>query len=178
MRRTLLAGVLLAVLVPLLAAASTLLALDTVWPVLLAAAAMLVPGGQVLPRLAALMIGATAGWVGFALRVGVLPDLPISSGIALAVAVLVVTAMAVASADRLPLWAGLAGIAAFSGVYELAYRATPAAFVSESAVAFTTLLLAAALGAAAGMLANAGAARAITAATTTSDTADLAEETI
>jgi hypothetical protein len=177
MRRTLLAGVLLALLVPALAAAGALLALDTVWPVLLAAAIMLVPGAAPLPRLVAFLVGTAVGWMGFAIRVAVLPDLPVSPGIALAVAVLAVTAMAIASADRLPLWAGLAGVAAFSGIYELTYRATPTAFTTQSTIAFTTLLLAAALGAAAGVIARGGAARAITAAADASP-ADLTEETI
>lgn len=155
MRRILLAGLLLAVLVIGLAAASRLIALDTVWPILLAAGVALVPGGATMTRVGALLAGAAAGWLGFAVRVGVLPDVPVAQGLGLAVAVLVVTAVAVATADRVPLWAGLAGVAIFSGMYEAAFRADPAAFVADSTVAFTSVLLAAALGAAAGMIASA-----------------------
>ncbi len=142
---------------------------------MLVAAVVLIPGGQPLLRLGAVLAGAAAAWLGFALRVGVLPDIALTTGLTLALAIVIVTAIAAVSAGRLPLWAGLAGIAGFTGVYEAAYRANPAAFLSESPVAFTTLLLAAAIGAAAGMVATVGAARTSTA---TTDTAVLAEETI
>jgi hypothetical protein len=175
MRRTLLAGLLLAVLVVLLAAAGDLLSLAVTWPVLLGAAVALVPGTGIAGRIGALLVGALAGWIAYALRAAVLPDLGVSVGISLAIAVLVVTAAAVASVERLPLWAGLTGVAAFAGLYDAAYRASPTDFLAQSTVALTTLLLAVALGAAGGMLAGAGARRARAFATT--DTADLAKET-
>jgi hypothetical protein len=176
MQRTILAGVLLAALVLALALGGSVLSLPTIWPVLLVAAGILVPGGQPFARLGAFAVGATAGWVGFALRVTVFPDIALTVGLALSIAVLLVTGVSLATAGRLPLWAGLAGIAAFSGLYEAAYLADPTAFLTESAVAFTTLLLASAIGAAAGLVATTGAERAATA--STDDPAVPAEETI
>jgi hypothetical protein len=157
MRRPIMAGVLLALLVGGLAIASPALSVDAVWPVVLAAAAVLVPGGQVATRVAALLLGAVASWAGYDLHVAALPDIAAAQGIALALAILLVTAIAVASRDRLPLWTGLIGVAALSGLYEAAFRAAPASFVAEGSIALTTLLLTATLGAAASMLANRGA---------------------
>jgi hypothetical protein len=152
MRRTVLGGILLALGVIALAAVSGLIALDPIWPVVLAAAVGLVPGGEAMTRVGAFIAGAAAAWVAFALRAAVLPDLSVAPGIALGVAIAIVTAVALASVGRLPLWAGLAGIAAMSGMYEMAFRAEPAAFLSESFVAVTSVVLAGALGTALAMV--------------------------
>lgn len=154
MTRALFGGLLLAVLLIVLAAASNLLALNVIWPALLAGAVALVPGRAGAMRISAFLIGGAAGWVGYALRVTVLPDLTVSPGVALAAAVLIVTAIAAASADRLPLWAAAAGVAAFSGVYEAAFVASPTLFVSQSVVALTTFLAAGAVGAFVGLAAR------------------------
>jgi hypothetical protein len=151
MRRALTGGLMLAVVVVLVALLGSALHLSVLWPIVLGAAVLLVPGDHTAGRLVMLIAGAVAAWMGYALRAAVLPDLPISLGLAVAVPVLLVAVLAAATAGRLPLWAGLAGLAGFSGVYDAAFRANPTGFVADSLTAMTALLLAVALGAAAGV---------------------------
>jgi hypothetical protein len=87
-----------------------------------------------------------AAWLGYALRAGVLPDIPMGRAIAAVVVVALVTAVAVATANRLPMWAGFVGVATLLGSYETTFAATPTSFVSDSMTAVTTSLLAASLG--------------------------------
>jgi hypothetical protein len=155
MQRVLISGLILVVGMVALAAMRGLIGLDPIWPVLLAAAVCLVPGSAVLSRLGAFVVGAAAAWLGYGLRAAVLPDLAVVPGVAWALGIAIVTAVALATADRLPLWAGLAGMAAMSGMYEMMYRTSPPAFVTESVVAFTSVLLAGVLGAVAAMVTDA-----------------------
>src|SRR5262245_22519473 len=48
--------------------------------------------------------------------------------------------------QRIPLWAPLLGVGGIVGTYESTYTNAPSQFMHESGTAFTTLLLAAAMG--------------------------------
>jgi hypothetical protein len=106
----------------------------------------LVPDRSPAARLGAFLAGFAAAWFGYALRAGVLPDIPMGRAIAAVVVVSVVTALATATANRLPMWAGFAGVLTLLGSYETTFAATPTSFLSDSMTAVTTSLLAAAVG--------------------------------
>jgi hypothetical protein len=97
-------------------------------------------------RAVAFVLGVLAAWVGYALRAGVLPDIPMGRGLAVVVVISLITAVAAASAERLPMWAGLLGAAVLAGAYEVVYTASPSDFTAESTIAVTSVLLAAAFG--------------------------------
>lgn len=90
--------------------------------------------------------GFVAAWLGFALRAGLLPDIPLGRAIATAIVLGLVTIATTASFGRLPLWAGLLGVAAFSGGYETTFSANPTTFLSDSMTDATTIALAVGLG--------------------------------
>lgn len=106
----------------------------------------LVPHSTPLLRVAGFAAGFAAAWVGYLVRAGMLPDTDFGRGVAAVLVLSVVTAVATASADRVPLWAGLAGIAAMVGAYEAAYAATPSDALSGSYVAASSVLLAVVVG--------------------------------
>jgi hypothetical protein len=106
----------------------------------------LVPDRMPAARAGAFVIGFLVTWGGFALRAGFLPDIPLGRAIATAIVLAVVTAATAVSFGRLPLWAGLLGVAAFSGGYETTYSTNPAGFVADSMTAATTIALAVGLG--------------------------------
>jgi hypothetical protein len=148
--RTCVAGGALAVGAGLLAAKGSVLGADLPHTALLGAALGavlgLVPGGSVPGRVGGFLSGFGAAWLGYALRAGVLPDSAGGRGLAALSVVAVVTAVAVLSAGRLPLWAGLLGAGTLLGAYESAFAANPTAFLSDSVTAITTVLVSAALG--------------------------------
>lgn len=148
--RTLVTGTALALAAFLLADQGAIFGADLPKVALLGAAAGavlgLVPDRLPAARLGGFLTGFAAAWIGYALRAGVLPDIPMGRAIAAVVVVAVITAVAVATANRLPLWAGFLGAATLLGSYETTFAATPTDFVSDSMTAVTTSLLAAALG--------------------------------
>ena len=148
--RTLATGTALAVAAFLLADQGDVFGADLPTVALLGAAAGAVLGlvNDRVPaaRLGGFLTGFLATWLGYALRAGVLPDTPMGRAIAAVVVVAVITAVAVATANRLPMWAGFLGAATLLGSYETTFAATPTEFVSDSMTAVTTSLLAAALG--------------------------------
>jgi hypothetical protein len=146
MARTALTGAVVALLAALVAVGGSALGITTIWPVLLAVAVGLAAGYLTFGRVAAYVIGLATSWLMAALAAGVLPQMGVSDAIIVVAAVAIMTVIAVVSADRVPLWAGLAGYAAFAGFYEPIYDANPTLFLSESPVAFVTVLLAGALG--------------------------------
>lgn len=115
----------------------------------------LVPSASAAGRAAGFLAGFAATWLAYALRAGVLPDIPMGRAIAAVLVLSVVTAVATATAERLPLWSGLVGAVTLIGVYETTYTATPSAVGSQSAVAATSVLLCAAAGFAVAVLAAA-----------------------
>jgi hypothetical protein len=148
--RTCATGGALAVGAGLLAAKGSVLGADLPHTALLGAALGavlgLVPGGSVPGRVGAFLSGFGAAWLGYALRAGVLPDSGAGRGLAAIAVVAVVTAVAVVSAGRLPLWAALLGAGTLLGAYESAFAADPTAFLSDSVTAITTVAVSAALG--------------------------------
>jgi hypothetical protein len=106
----------------------------------------LVPAPALPWRAGAFAIGFLIAGLTYLIRAGMLPDIPIGRGLGAVIAISLVTAMAVASAERLPLWAGLAGLATFSGTYEITFNATPSTVMADLPAAFTAAALAAAVG--------------------------------
>jgi hypothetical protein len=150
MRRTVLVGVLLALFAFLLVDHGGHLGLGDTFMVLLGASlgavVGLVPERSPLLRAAAFVLGFVAAVVGYAIRVGVLPDIPIGHALAAAIVVLIATGIAAGSGNRLPLWAQLVGAAAFIGSYETQFTQNPTQFTSQWLGAGSTVLLAAAFG--------------------------------
>ncbi len=151
--RILIRGAVLALVAAVLAFAGGALGIDTLWPVLLAAAVGLAAASALsIGRAAAFVGGALIGWVAMALRAGLLPDTVGSQALVVVLGILVITGVAAATSDLAPMWAGLAGYVVFAAYYEPIYAADPTAFVAESASAIVTVLLASAFGFAAALL--------------------------
>jgi hypothetical protein len=146
MARTVITGAVVALLAALLAVTGGALGITTIWPVLLAVAVGLAAGHVTLGRVVAYVVGVLVSWVMMAIAAGVLPQLAITDALIVVLAVVILTAIAALSGERAPLWAGLAGYAAFAALYEPIYAANPTLFLSESPVALLTILLAGALG--------------------------------
>ena len=142
---TLARGAVVAGAAGLVAALPSTLGLTSPWPVLLVAAVALVRPLRA-GTIVAVLVGAGAWWLGIALRAGLLPDATSSLVIAAIVAVAVCVAVAAATGDRLPLWASLAGIAAFGGIYEPTFATDPTHFLTDSVVALGTVVVAVGLG--------------------------------
>jgi hypothetical protein len=105
----------------------------------------MVPSRAAPERAGAWAAGVLAAWAGYAVRLSLLPDTALGRAIAAALVVLLVTAVAALTFGRLPLWAGLLGVASMVAAYEAMVTGT-AAFLSDSTTAVTTLALAAGLG--------------------------------
>lgn len=148
--RTALVGSALALTAGLLADHGAVLGADLPKTALFGAAAGavlgLVPDRTPAPRALGFLLGFVAAWLGYALRAGYLPDIPLGRAIAAVIVVGLVTLVATATAGRLPLWTGLLGATALLGAYETTFAANPAAFVQESMTAATTVLVTAAFG--------------------------------
>lgn len=114
--------------------------------VALGAAVALIPDRTLAWRAGAFGWGMVLGWGGYALRAGFLPDIPLGRAIAAAVVIVLVTGATALSFGRMPLWAGLAGVAAIVGAYETTFSADPTAFKTESFTALTAVGLSAAIG--------------------------------
>ena len=106
----------------------------------------LVPHSTPLLRVAGFAAGFAAAWVGYLTRALFTPDTDLGRGLVAVFVLALVTAVATATADRLPLWSGLAGVAAMVGAYEAAYTAAPSEAGSGSLVAATSVLLAVVVG--------------------------------
>ncbi|MCA1781265.1 MAG: hypothetical protein ABR500_12100 [Dermatophilaceae bacterium] len=150
MRRSLIAGLVLAAIAAVVTALGGVLGFDLQHVALLGGAIGgalgLVPHRYSWGRITGFLVGFVIAWIGYALRAAVLPDS--SNGRAVAV-FLVIALCALAcglSMDRLPLWSALLGVAAIVGAYEAIYTSAPSQFISESPEAATTVLLAVALG--------------------------------
>jgi hypothetical protein len=157
-----LAGLALAVAAGTLALIGGDLAKTALLGVALGGAVALVPDRSVLARISGLVLGVGTAWIGYAVRAGFLPDIPLGRAIALSGVVLLVTAVAVASAGRVPLWSGLLGLAAMAGAYETTFTTSPTSFVVDSTTAVTTVLVAVSFGIFLAGLAPAGRAAPVT----------------
>jgi hypothetical protein len=146
MTRIVVAGAVLALLAAVLALWGGALGVTTVWPVLLAAAVGLALAPAGIGRILAFVVGAGVAWLAMAVRAGFLPDTGGARAIIVVGGVLLLTIIAAATRDLVPLWGGLAGYAAFAALYEPMYAASPTLFLTESPGALATVLLAGGLG--------------------------------
>lgn len=150
MRRSLLAGLLLAVGAALIIGLGDALGLGLDHVALLGAALGgvlgLVPGRDPLGRLGGFVVGFVVAWLGFALRAAVLPDTAGGRAMAAFAVVAVIGVCCAVSGGRVPLWSALVGAAAIVGAYEGTYTNAPSEFLQQSPSAGTTVLLAVALG--------------------------------
>lgn len=150
MRRSLVAGLVLAVFAALIIGLGQLLGLDLQHVALLGAALGgvlgLVPHQLPIGKLGGFVVGFVVAWIGFALRAAVLPDSASGRAVAAFIVVAAIGAACAVSAGRLPLWSGLLGAAAIVGAYEETYTNAPSQFLKESPTAGTTVLFAVALG--------------------------------
>ena len=150
MRKTIIAGLVLALataLVMWLSAAFDL-ELDSVvlLGVAVGAAVALVPDRTPLARFGGFAAGFLAAWVGFLLRAAVLPDTAGGRALAVGLVLLLCVAVFAASVGRLPLWSALLGAATMSGGYEYTYAAAPPEVATTSVSAATSLLFCIAVG--------------------------------
>jgi hypothetical protein len=150
MRKTLLVGVVLVVVATLAVALSDVFDLEfdsvAVLGIGVGAVVALVPDRSPLMRLAGFAAGFLAAWIGYLVRAGLLPDSTGGRASGVALVIFLCVAVAVASIDRVPLWATLLGAAAMSGAYEYTYAAAPSEVVSTSMSSVTALLLTSAIG--------------------------------
>src|SRR6478672_783735 len=113
MRRTLLAGVVLAVAAVLVVVVSAIFDLELESVALLGGAlgavVALVPDRTPLARLGGFAAGFVAAWIGYALRAAVLPDTSAGRAVAVGLVVLLCVGVTALSMNRLPLWSTLLG---------------------------------------------------------------------
>lgn len=147
MTRVVVSGVVVALIAAVVAVVGESIGITTVWPVLLAVAIGLSAAPITAGRVLAYVLGAVLSWVVLAVDAALLPDVAATWLITAAGGVLLLTVASLVTLGRLPLFAGLAGFAAFLALYEPMRAANPTAFLSESPVALVTVLLAAAVGA-------------------------------
>jgi hypothetical protein len=150
MRKSLLAGLVLAVAAVLVVLASSLfdLGLESValMGAALGAVVALVPDRTPAVRLGGFAAGFVAAWIGYFVRAALLPDTAGGLAVAVGLVVLLCVGITAASLDRLPLWSTLLGTAALAGAYEFTYAAAPPEVVSTSLSSATTLLFNVAVG--------------------------------
>lgn len=114
--------------------------------VVMGAVVGLVPHRSPLLRLTGFAAGLVAAWAGYLVRAGMLPDIPMGRAIAAVLVVSLITAVSTATADRVPLWAGLLGAGTLVGAFEQTYVQAPSDVVGGSTVAVTSAVLAVAFG--------------------------------
>ena len=150
MRKTLVAGLVLAVAAVLVVLVSSALDLELESVALLGAAlgavVALVPDRTPLVRLGGFAAGFVAAWIGYVVRAALLPDSAGGRAVAVGLVVLLCVGITAVSMDRLPLWTTLLGTAALAGAYEFTYAAAPPEFASTSVSTATTLLFNVAVG--------------------------------
>jgi len=106
----------------------------------------LVPDRSQTERIVGFLAGFVLAWIGYAVRAAVLPDTATGRATFIFLVIFAAMLVALASRSRLPLWSLLIGAAAMVGAYEQTYAASPALFMSDSPIAATTILFAAAMG--------------------------------
>jgi hypothetical protein len=150
MRRTLMAGGVLAVAAVLVVIVSSALDLELESVALLGGAlgavVALVPDRTPLVRLGGFVAGFVAAWIGYVVRAALLPDTAGGRAVAVGLVVLLCVGITAASMNRLPLWTTLLGTAALSGAYEFTFAAAPPELASTSVSTATTLLFNVAVG--------------------------------
>lgn len=151
MRNTLVTGVLLAAAVLFTVLLGSWFDLETNETALLGVASgavvvLAAPAGHVGRSLGAFVLGVFLTLIGYVVRAALLPDT--SGGVAAfgVIVILLCTLAAVATRQRLTLWALLLGAASFAGAFETAYNAAPPQVATTSMTTLTTLALCAAVG--------------------------------
>ena len=150
MRKTLVAGVVLAVAAMLVVLISAALDLDLESVALLGAAlgaaVALVPDRSALERVGGFLAGFVIGFLGYVLRVSALPDTAGGRAVAVGLVVLLCVGVTAASLGRVPLWSILLGAAAVAGAYEFTYTEAPSQLPTTAVNTATTLLFNVAVG--------------------------------
>jgi hypothetical protein len=150
MRKTLVAGVVLAVAATLVVLISAALDLGLESVALLGAAlgavVALVPDRSALERVLGFVAGFVIGFLGYVLRVASLPDTAGGRAVAVAIVVLLCVAVAAGSLGRVPLWSVLLGAASVAGAYEFTYTEAPSQLPTTAVSTATTLLFNVAVG--------------------------------
>lgn len=150
MRKTLVAGVVLAVAATLVVLISAALDLDLESVALLGAAlgavVALVPDRSALERVGGFIAGFVLGFLGYVLRVTSLPDSAGGRAVAVGLVVLLCVAVTAATMGRIPLWAVLLGAASVAGAYEFTYTEAPSELPTTAVSTATTLLFNVAVG--------------------------------
>jgi hypothetical protein len=150
MRKSIFAGVVLALAAALVMWLSAAFDLGLESVVLLGAAVgavvALVPDRSPLVRFVGFAAGFVAAWLGFVVRAAILPDTAGGRAVAVGVVLLLCVAVVAVSAGRLPLWSALLGAAAMAGGYEYTYAAAPPEVATTSVSTATSLLFCVAVG--------------------------------
>ena len=150
MRKTIIAGLVLALAAALVMWLSAMFDLELESFVLLGVAVgavvALVPDRTPLFRFLGFAAGFLVTWVGYVVRATLLPDTDGGRAVAVGLILLLCVGVFAASAGRLPLWSTLLGAAALSGGYEYTYAAAPPELASTSVSAATSLLFCLAVG--------------------------------
>lgn len=150
MRKSLLAGVVLALAAMVVVIISQALDLNLASVALLGAAmgavTALVPDRTPGARLGGFAAGFVVAWVGYLVRAQLMPDTSGGRAVAVGLVVLVCVAITAATVDRLPLWSLLLGAGAFAGAYEFTYDQAPPEVLSTSMTTATTMALNVAIG--------------------------------
>ncbi len=147
---TLLTGVVLAIGMAAMVGLDALLDLQVsqvvLAGVLLGAVVGLVPVRSIGVRLGGFVIGVLVAFACYLGRAATLPDAASGLAVAAILTVLLCTAVAAISLDRLPLWSLLLGAGAFAGVYERTFAAAVAETATTSLNTLTALALTVAVG--------------------------------
>jgi hypothetical protein len=150
MRKTIIAGLVLALASALVMWLSAVFDLELESVVLLGAAVgavvALVPDRTPLVRFLGFAAGFVAAWLGFFARAAFLPDTAGGRAVAVGLVLLLCVVVVAVSAGRLPLWSTLLGTAAMVGGYEYTYAAAPPEVATTSVSAATSLLFCIAVG--------------------------------
>jgi len=131
MRKALLAGALLGVIVGLVFVNHDTLRLSVAWPIILGIALWEVigdRGSRGVVAGAAAIVGAFVGWVAFAIPAYYMPTTNLSLGIVTGIAVGLIVAGGLLARDRFPLTAMLIGFGAFYGVFQPLWDQAPSNF--------------------------------------------------
>jgi hypothetical protein len=151
--RTAFSGAVVALVAAVVAVVGSSIGITTLWPLLLAAAiGLATASGSTVGRVAAFVSGAVLGAVVFAAQAGFLPQSTMATVVLVVLGIGLVTGVGIVSKGHLPMWAGLAGYAAFNGLYAPVFADTPTRFLTQAPGALATLLLSAAFGGAAALV--------------------------
>jgi hypothetical protein len=149
MKRTVLAGLALAVAAVLAVFLGDALNLGLSNPLLgvgAAGALALAPGGRKLGRLIGFLVGIVIALVGYGITAQFLPASSTGTMVQAVVVLVLVTVAALASMGRMPLWSVLLGMATYVGAYQWTFDDKPYDFLNSSVDTLGALLVTAGIG--------------------------------